>query len=59
MNKKCMCCKFTFYDGSTILGCEKPLTVKQPLRVRPWHENSSLKRQKALAKMVSKILREL
>jgi len=58
MNRKCMRCKFTFYDGSIILGCEKPLISKQPLRVRPWHENTSVKRQKALAKMVSKILRE-
>jgi len=58
LSRKCMRCKFTFYDGSIILACEKPLAVKQPLRVRPWHENYGLKRQKALAKMVSKILRE-
>lgn len=58
LNKKCFRCHFTFYDGPTILACAKPLKTKQPLRVRPWHENYSLVRQKALNKIVSKILRE-
>lgn len=59
LNKKCPKCKFTFYYGPVILASAKPLKTKQPLRVRPWHKNYNKARQKALNKIVSKILREM
>jgi len=59
LDKRCSKCKFTFYFRSYILGCEKPFKNRKPLEVRPWYTYRHPARQKAMNKIVSKILREM
>lgn len=56
---KCSNCKFTFYYGSYILACEKPLKNKKPLNYDPWYTYFNPIRQRAVNRIQGKILAQM